>query len=267
MTLKITSDLIQIAVEAGREIMNVYQRDFTVKHKEDDSPLTEADQRAHNVIVQRLQEVDPDTPIISEEGENFSYEERKYWKSFWLVDPLDGTKEFIKKNDEFTVNIAKIEDGYPSFGVIYVPAKDILYIGGEKLGAYKIIKASNYLPFGEKKLHEIGKELNVNNSKTEAYVVASRSHMSKETENFIEALKSNYEYVEVISAGSSLKFCLVAEGKANFYPRYAPTMEWDTGAGQAIVEAAGGKVVRYDNQKRFYYNRKNQRNGWFLVES
>ncbi|MDZ5784245.1 3'(2'),5'-bisphosphate nucleotidase CysQ [Marinococcus luteus] len=267
MSLNITSAVIKIAIDAGREIMDVYRRDFSVEQKEDDSPLTEADKRAHNIIARGLAEADPETPVISEEGNAYPYEERKQWASFWLVDPLDGTKEFIKKNDEFTVNIAKIEDRYPVFGIIYVPAQDTLYIGGASMGAYKVEKASALEPIGEEALKQHGVKLNVSVPETAAHVVASRSHMSEETEAFINNLKETYSAVDVVSAGSSLKFCLVAEGKAHFYPRYAPTMEWDTGAGQAIVEAAGGEVIRHEDSRRFDYNREEQRNGWFLVQT
>lgn len=263
----ITSAIISVAVEAGQEIMDVYGRDFTVEHKEDDSPLTEADKRAHNVIAKGLHEADPETPVISEEGNTVDYEQRKDWDSFWLVDPLDGTKEFVKKNDEFTVNIAKIENKYPVMGVIYVPAQDVLYIGGQSFGAYKVTDVTSKLPLSEELLRQHGEKLAVSRPEDKAHVVASRSHMSAETEAFINELKETYSAVDVVSAGSSLKFCLIAEGKADFYPRYAPTMEWDTGAGQAIVEAAGGTVVRYEDNERFYYNRKDQTNGWFIVKS
>ena len=263
----ITSAVISIAVEAGQEIMEVYKRDFTVEHKEDDSPLTEADKRAHNVIAKGLHEADPETPVISEEGNTVEYEKRKDWESFWLVDPLDGTKEFVKKNDEFTVNIAKIEGQYPVMGVIYVPAQDVLYIGSQSFGAYKVTEVTSKLPLSEELLQQHGEKLSASEPEGDVHVVASRSHMSAETEAFINELKATYSGVDVVSAGSSLKFCLIAEGNAHFYPRYAPTMEWDTGAGQAIVEAGGGTVVRYEDNERFFYNRKDQTNGWFVVKS
>ncbi|MGP4038803.1 3'(2'),5'-bisphosphate nucleotidase CysQ [Gracilibacillus sp. D59] len=255
-------DLFQVCLNAGNEIMEVYSQDFDVEFKEDDSPLTVADKKAHNTIATGLEKLDAGIPVLSEEGKEISYEERKDWEQFWLVDPLDGTKEFIKKNGEFTVNIALIKDKYPALGVIYAPALDTFYFGVNDEGAYKLNNASKVniknlddLINQSVKLPEVTKS-NVTN------VVASRSHMSEETEAFINQLDGE---INVVSSGSSLKFCLVTEGKADYYPRYAPTMEWDTGAGQAIVEAAGGKVTRYEDGERFYYNREELLNGWFLV--
>ncbi|QGH36224.1 3'(2'),5'-bisphosphate nucleotidase CysQ [Gracilibacillus salitolerans] len=255
-------DLFDVCLEAGNEIMEVYAQDFDVEFKEDDSPLTVADKKAHDAIASGLEKIDSSIPVLSEEGKEIPYEARKDWGQFWLVDPLDGTKEFIKKNGEFTVNIALIKDKYPEMGVIYAPALDTFYFGVNGEGAYKLNDASKVkvtssvdLINQSVSLPEV-KESNITN------VVASRSHMSEETEAFINQLDGE---VEVVSSGSSLKFCLVAEGKADYYPRYAPTMEWDTGAGQAIVEAAGGKVTRYEDNERFYYNRKELLNGWFLV--
>ncbi|UOQ87004.1 3'(2'),5'-bisphosphate nucleotidase CysQ [Gracilibacillus salinarum] len=257
-------DLFNVCLDAGKEIMDVYQQDFEVEHKDDDSPLTIADKRAHQVIAEGLMKIDASIPVLSEEGREIAFEERKDWKEFWLVDPLDGTKEFIKKNDEFTVNIALIDGKYPALGVIYAPALDTFYFGVKGDGAYKLNKASQATISNVEDLKNLSIRLpEVKESKV-TNVVASRSHMSKETEEFINTLNGE---VNVVSSGSSLKFCLVAEGKADFYPRYAPTMEWDTGAGQAIVEAAGGKVTRYEDEARFYYNRKELLNGWFLVEN
>ncbi|WP_208586120.1 3'(2'),5'-bisphosphate nucleotidase CysQ [Gracilibacillus suaedae] len=255
-------DLFQICLDAGKEIMEVYQQDFDVELKEDDSPLTVADKRAHHAIAKGLEKIDASIPVLSEEGKEIPYEARKDWTQFWLVDPLDGTKEFIKKNGEFTVNIALIDGNHPKLGVIYAPALDTFYFGVNDEGAYKLNDASKVIITSAEdlinqsvKLPEV-QDTNVTN------VVASRSHMSEETEAFINELDGE---VNVVSSGSSLKFCLVAEGKADYYPRYAPTMEWDTGAGQAIVEAAGGKVTRYEDDERFYYNREKLLNGWFLV--
>ncbi|WP_156290954.1 3'(2'),5'-bisphosphate nucleotidase CysQ [Oceanobacillus salinisoli] len=258
------SSLMKIALDAGKEILDVYAQDFDVEYKEDDSPLTQADQRAHNTIVQGLKELDSSIPVLSEEGKSIPFEERKNWSQFWLIDPLDGTKEFIKKNGEFTVNIALIEGKYPSLGIIYAPALDVLYYGSER-GAYKLEKASEAVVGSDQELEEKSIKLPFTGDDT-VRAVASRSHMSPETESFINELKEKHGEVEVVSSGSSLKFCLVAEGKADYYPRYAPTMEWDTGAGQAIVEASGGKVTRYVDGERFYYNREELLNGWFLVE-
>lgn len=257
--------LLDISLEAGREILDVYERDIEVEVKADDSPLTQADQRSHNTIMNGLQDAYSDIPVLSEEGRDISYEERKDWKQFFLVDPLDGTKEFIKKNGEFTVNIALIDGKYPAMGVIYAPVLDTLYFGREGLGAFKLEGVSKTTVADDDELVDKSVRLPEISDGNVVNVVASRSHMSSDTEEFIEGLRKDHE-VDVVSAGSSLKFCLVAEGQADFYPRYAPTMEWDTGAGQAIVEAAGGQVLRHEDNERFYYNRENLKNGWFLVK-
>ncbi|WP_174614417.1 3'(2'),5'-bisphosphate nucleotidase CysQ [Virgibacillus ihumii] len=257
--------LLDISLQAGHEILDVYKKDIEVEVKEDDSPLTQADQRSHKAIMNGLQDAYAGIPVLSEEGRDISYEERKDWKQFFLVDPLDGTKEFIKKNGEFTVNIALIDEKYPAMGVIYAPVLDTFYFGREGLGAFKLEGASKADVADEDDLVEKSVQLPEVTEGSVVNVVASRSHMSAETEEFIDGLRANKE-VDVVSAGSSLKFCLVAEGKADFYPRYAPTMEWDTGAGQAIVEAAGGQVLRHEDEERFYYNRENLKNGWFLVK-
>ncbi len=193
---------------------------------------------------------------MSEEGADIPYADRKDRTVFFLVDPLDGTKEFIKKNGEFTVNIALIEDGYPVMGAIYAPALDTFYFGKAGLGAFKLESASEANVVGDNELVEASVRLPLVEPGDVVHVVASRSHMSAETEAFIEGLRDGEREIDVVSAGSSLKFCLVAEGKADYYPRYAPTMEWDTGAGQAIVEAAGGSVLRYEDGERFDYNRE-----------
>ena len=258
-------DLFNISLEAGSEIMDVYAQDFEVEVKSDESPLTQADKRAHEAIMKGLHAIDTSIPVLSEEGRAIPYSERRNWSKFWLVDPLDGTKEFIKKNGEFTVNIALIEDQYPSAGIIYAPALDTCYFGIVGDGAYKLENASNQNITNEEELMKASAKLPSSVGDNATRVVASRSHMSEETEAFIKELEAKHGKVEVVSSGSSLKFCLVAEGKADYYPRYAPTMEWDTGAGQAIVEAAGGKVTRYEDNERFYYNRENLLNGWFLV--
>lgn len=260
-------ELFNISLEAGKEILEVYAQDFDVEFKKDDSPLTQADRRAHESIMSGLNAIDPSIPVLSEEGREVPYRERREWNHFWLVDPLDGTKEFIKKNGEFTVNIALIEGKYPTMGVIYAPALDVFYFGRVGNGAYKLENASNIQVESEEELIQKSIRLPVIQDRSVMRAVASRSHMSKETETFIKDLESKHGEVEVVSSGSSLKFCLVAEGKADYYPRYAPTMEWDTGSGQAIVEAGGGKVTRYEDDERFYYNREDLLNGWFLVES
>ena len=258
--------LFDISIKAGQVIMDIYEKDFQVESKVDNSPLTIADKCSHQKIIEGLQLAYPNIPVLSEEGRDIPYEERKNWSQFFLVDPLDGTKEFIKKNGEFTVNIALIQGRYPVLGVIYAPALDTFYYGVEGLGSYKLENASAEEVNNESDLVGRSIQLPKMDKGGTVNVVASRSHMSPDTEAFIEELKKDND-VEVVSAGSSLKFCLVAEGKADYYPRYAPTMEWDTGAGQAIVEAAGGRVTTYEDNIRFRYNKENLLNDWFLVEN
>ena len=252
---------INASIKGGYEIMEVYASDFAVEHKEDKSPLTLADKNCNEVIESFLMKTN--IPILSEEGAKISYADRKDWEYSWLIDPLDGTKEFVKRNGEFTVNIALIHNGNPIMGVIYVPVKEELYFAMEGLGSFKVninsvienleilISSSDILPI---------------NHKRENYViVGSRSHMSAETEAFFEQKKKEHGNVEVMAVGSSLKLCMVAEGKADAYPRYAPTMEWDTGAGHAIVKYAGFSVKQYNSSEDLVYNKENLLNPWFLV--
>ncbi len=245
--------LKDISIAAGNEILKIYNDESLSKEteqKSDNSPLTLADKASNKLIVAALKENFPDIPILSEEEKNAEFTSRKNWKKFWLVDPLDGTKEFIKRNDEFTVNIALIENGYPTFGIIYAPVLDTLYIGDvSKSKAIKIDSGRKELP------------IIINKKSNSRTAVGSRSHSS---EKELELLKK-YDVIETISVGSSLKFCMVAEGKADIYFRHGPTMEWDTGAGQAIVEAAGGEVINFSSKKRFSYNKENLLNESFLV--
>ena len=250
---------INASIEAGLAILKVYESTIEVELKDDKSPLTQADKASHLVIKKALEGT---CPILSEEGREINFEERKSWKQFWLVDPLDGTKEFIKRNGQFTVNIAFIENGFPAAGIIYVPVTKELFFALEG----KAYKAENIASSFQSLSDATKNAVTLNGAYSgKVKVVASRSHMSAETEEVINSLKTKHGEVEVVSAGSSLKFCLVAENKAAFYPRYAPTMEWDTGAGQAIVEAAGGKVIDYTTQQRKSYNNENLLNNWFLV--
>lgn len=237
------------AREAGEKILEVYHSaDFEVETKEDQSPLTLADRLAHECIIKHLRLTD--LPILSEEGRDIPYLERKDWEYFWMVDPLDGTKEFIKKNGEFTVNIALIYQGEVILGVVYCPVLDKLYYARQGEGAYlSINKTSTQIQTSAGKHTALTR------------VVASRSHMNEETEAFI----SQYPQVELLNMGSSLKFMLVAEGKADVYPRMAPTMEWDTAAAQIIVEEAGGSVVQYETQEKMRYNKENLLNPYFVV--
>jgi len=252
---------INAAIKGGDAIMQVYDSDFVVEKKQDNSPLTLADKKCNEVIQKDLQETN--IPILSEEGSEILFSERKNWEYFWLVDPLDGTKEFIKRNGEFTVNIALIYNGAPIMGVIYVPVKEDLYFAMENLGSYKVNEKSVIDSLDYLRSKSI--KLPVDYSRSNYVIVGSRSHMSQETEEFFEKKKQEYGQIEVIAVGSSLKLCMVAEGKADAYPRYAPTMEWDTGAGHAIVKMAGFSVNQYNTEKEIVYNKEDLLNPWFLV--
>ena len=241
----------EAALKGGEEILKVYHSDrFEVEIKGDQSPLTLADRNAHVAICDLLSE--SGIPILSEEGKEIPYEERKNWNRLWIVDPLDGTKEFIKRNGEFTVNIALIENGKRILGVIYVPVKDQLYTGAIGIGAQK---------------KENGKviQMPIEQEKRKYRAVGSRSHMSVETEKFFDDLKTRHGEVEIVSMGSSLKICLVAEGTAVVYPRFAPTMEWDTAAGHAIAGAAGKSLIDVKTNREMVYNREDLLNNWFVV--
>lgn len=257
---------INAALSAGKEILNVYNSDdFEIKFKSDDSPLTIADQRAHNIITEQL--LNTNIPILSEEGKNIPYSERSKWKIYWLVDPLDGTKEFIKRNGEFTVNIALIEDNIPVLGVIYVPVTKDLYFSEKNLGAFKAINIDHDIHIENvSELTQISIKLPIISDNEIYTIVGSRSHMNKETEEFIANIKEEHGEIEFISKGSSLKICMVAEGIANIYPRFAPTMEWDTAAGHAIALGAGCRVTQADEKIPLIYNKEDLLNPWFIVK-
>ncbi|MBC8206032.1 MAG: 3'(2'),5'-bisphosphate nucleotidase CysQ [Kiritimatiellales bacterium] len=245
------SDFLKLAMDAalraGDAILQIYARDFEVEFKADESPLTEADKAAHHIICDALE--DTGLPILSEESKTVAYEERKAWTTYWLVDPLDGTKEFIKKNGEFTVNIALIENGRPVMGVVYAPVLGIVYCGtlDVERGVSNAWKAEDCSGKTVAEVMELSVPLPTSHiPHSTIKVVASRSHCNEETRKFIEALEEARGAVELVSSGSSLKLCMVAEGSAEVYPRIAPTMEWDTAAAQAVVEASGGRVVRYN---------------------
>jgi 3'(2'), 5'-bisphosphate nucleotidase len=255
---------VKAALAAGKAIMEVYEsNDFQVTSKDDDSPLTLADRRAHSVISDLLKETM--LPVLSEEGKHIGYELRKDRDYFWLVDPLDGTKEFIKRNGEFTVNIALIKKDTPIAGVIYVPVTKTLYFSGVNTNAYKIdgVKEETVSDFQE--LRTLACQLPLPKTNRPYTVVGSRSHLSEETQEFIEKLKAKKGEIEFLSVGSSLKQCMIAEGKADLYPRFGPTMEWDTGAGHAIVKAAFGSVTQMDG-KPLVYNKPNLLNPDFIVK-
>ena len=262
----ITLLAVKAAIAGGKEILEVYQReDFEVQLKSDSSPLTIADEMAHNAIMTFLEETD--IPVLSEEGRDMSFEERKVWSKLWIVDPLDGTKEFIKRNGEFTVNIALVENGVPTLGIIYVPVKKELYFSNAEIGSYKLerVGSQTEIPEDINVLIEAGNKLPEENVGRKFTVVGSRSHMSEETEKFVTALKEEHGEIEVLSKGSSLKICMVAEGSTDIYPRFAPTMEWDTAAGHAIAVNAGCEMVKSEDGTPLDYNKENLLNPWFIV--
>jgi 3'(2'), 5'-bisphosphate nucleotidase len=236
-----------IAKKAGNEIMLIYQQDFEVDYKADNSPLTKADLKSNEIITESLKDLYPEIPILSEENKEAPYNIRKNWEYFWLIDPLDGTKEFVKKNGEFTVNIALIYKNMPVLGVIYSPVLNLLYYAQKDRGAFKQEKNKKpqRLPI-----------YNYPNNHT-LKVIVSKSHYNQETKEFVNNLKRQYEKIEFINIGSSLKLCLIAEGKADIYPRLAPTMEWDIAAGQAIVEESKGRITNYKTKESIRYNKQN----------
>lgn len=253
--------IILAALEAGKAIMDIYRTgDFDVDMKSDLSPLTKADLASNDIIVNYLQSTG--IPVLSEEGKSIPFVDRKNWEQLWIVDPLDGTKEFIKKNGEFTVNIALIEKGIPVMGVVFAPALNELYFGSREIGSFKVLtSAKNSV---EELINE-SQLLPIVSNRSSYRIVASRSHMSPETQTFIEQQETIHGQVETLSRGSSLKLCMVAEGIADCYPRFAPTMEWDTAAGQAICMWSGAKVLNWTTQEPMVYNRENLLNDWFLV--
>jgi 3'(2'), 5'-bisphosphate nucleotidase len=247
--------LLSLTRKAGEAIMEVYKKDFAVEYKDDKSPLTEADKLSNKVIMDGLLKRYPDSLIISEENKQIPYETRKNWQSFWLIDPIDGTKEFIKRNGEFTVNIALVEHGVPTLGFVYAPALDVMYYGIKGDGSYKIfdgrkVKIDPSIPYTER---------------DEIRVVGSRSHMSEETMDFVKDLELKGKKVEFISSGSSLKLCMVADSTADVYPRFGPTMEWDTGAAHAVALYAGKNVINAHTGHPLVYNKENLLNPSFIV--
>ena len=232
----ILPDVIKIADEASEKVLHIYQSDFKVSYKEDRSPITAADIASHDIIVKGLRNISRDIPILSEEGAEIPWEERKKWRRFWLIDPIDGTKDFTQRTGEFTVNIAMIEDGEPVMGVVTAPALKEAFWGIRGEGAHMRDRTG--------RVHRI----RVAEPKETLRVVASKNHLNEETRAFIEALGSH----ETVQAGSSLKFCRIAEGHADIYPRMAPTSEWDTAAAHAVLVAAGGKVQTPEGQPLVY---------------
>lgn len=264
MNDKFLSLIIDAALDAGKAILTVYNRDdFNVSLKDDSSPLTDADVSSHNVIMEALKQTG--IPVLSEEGAEIPFDERKDWSKLWIVDPLDGTKEFVKRGGDFTVNIALVEDNYTTMGVVFAPWLGQLFWGSSD-GAFfcELDKGwetkLNPLPLSD--VAQLPFPL-----PDKFTVVASKSHFSEETKTFIDKVESKVGKVEFSSVGSSLKMCMVASGKAHLYPRLGPTMEWDTAAGQAVVEAAGGSLIDLSTKERMKYNREKLLNDYFLVSS
>ncbi len=250
-------ELITIAKAAGAEILDVYKDEIQVDLKGDDSPLTAADQRSHRLIVDALERATPGIPVLSEEHAEIDYGSRRAWQEFWLVDPLDGTKEFIKRNGEFTVNIALVRDGSPIAGVVYMPVDDLVYwSAGDGL---------SWRQSGNEAPQQIHKSDHYS-SLQHVRVIGSRSHRSAEVNQFVAELEAAGQQVEFQPAGSSLKFCRVAEGAADVYPRLGPTMEWDTAAAQAVAVNAGCQVLALPERTPLVYNKESLLNPWFIVE-
>jgi 3'(2'), 5'-bisphosphate nucleotidase len=260
---------ILASVEAGKEILKIYDTAFDVEYKSDDTPLTQADQNASDKIIELL--ADTNITVLSEEGEHFIYEKRKLLNELWIIDPLDGTKEFVKRNGEFTVNIALVKNNKSVLGVIYSPVFKDLYFAAEGIGSFKInrhdlIPILNDLNnFTLDRLISIAKKLPLNSYPEVYTLVASRSHLSKEIYAYIEEQKLKHGDVNIVNTGSSIKMCWVAEGLANEYPRFGPTMEWDTAAGQAILENAGCELIDLSTKQAMQYNREELRNNSFIA--
>jgi len=244
---KLLLDVCNVSIEAGKEILNFYNNEIEVTHKQDLSPLTKADLASNKIILESLTKLNSNIPILSEES-LVDWSIRKNWKKYWLVDPLDGTKEFIKKNGEFTVNIALIEDNNPILGVVYVPAKSLLYLAEKNKGSFKTNTKDKLENF------EGIQKILVSSQTNRARVIGSRSHSNATFDNWV---KEKFPNAEIVQAGSSLKFCLIAEGEADIYPRFGPTSEWDIAAGHMIVDEAGGKIRTFQDDSIKYNTKEN----------
>ncbi len=258
---------IQAALKAGEAILRIYDdpaSDFEIEHKADNSPLTVADRKSNDIILDFLKETP--YPVISEESRAVDYAVRKEWQTVWIVDPLDGTKEFIKRNGEFTVNIALVYNGNPILGVIYIPVKKRLYYGTLQQGAFRADEIGHPSEITFEELERQAVRLPLERKDPTYTVVASRSHLTPETEAFIREIEKKQAPIRLTSIGSSIKICLIAEGSADVYPRFAPTMEWDTAAGHAIVKAAHKEIFREDGRTPLTYNKENLQNPWFIVQ-
>jgi 3'(2'), 5'-bisphosphate nucleotidase len=265
---------VHCAIAAGKAILDVYDAaDMEIETKADDSPLTLADRRSHEIIMAAIGRLG--IPVLSEEGRSVPFAERSRWPRMWIVDPLDGTKEFIKRNGEFTVNIALAESGTPTMGVIYVPVADRLYFADGAMGAFRIDDCRQADMAGDpadgtqrlQAMVEKAARLPDKQASGRPYtIMGSRSHATPELEAYVAQMRQVHGAVDFISAGSSLKICRVAEGAADVYPRLGPTMEWDTAAGQAIAVAGGARVIRHDDGTPLTYNKENLLNPWFIVD-
>ncbi len=255
-------DLLNTAITAGKATLKYYNTSLEIITKDDKSPLTQADLESNRVINEYL--ITTGIPILSEENKVSDFSERKSWKELWVVDPLDGTKEFINARQEFTINIALVKDNEPVFGVIYTPVMKELFWGIKGVGAYKI-EATDTLFASEEEINSKAKQLPIYENKNELVVVASKSHLNDETKQIINSLEEENESVTSKSFGSSLKFCRLAEGQAHIYPRMGPTMEWDTAAGHAIAAAADCIVIKYPEKTPLVYNKENTLNPYFIA--
>jgi len=260
LDLQLLNAVNEIAIAAGSEILDVYNsgQAIDVSKKQDDSPLTDADRRAHFLIVDRLSSLTPDIPLLSEESDAIDYELRKSWQRYWLVDPLDGTKEFINRNGEFTVNIALIENGQSVAGVVYVPVSGISYFGGIGIGAWK----------QDANQQDIKAQSIVSRPMRESFgvrIVASRRHLGEQLNALVGKIENHFGKVTLLSMGSSLKMCLLAEGSADIYPRMAPTCEWDTAAAHGILSAAGGEIVDLQFRPLRYNSKPELLNPFFIA--
>ncbi|CAF3498597.1 unnamed protein product [Rotaria sp. Silwood2] len=249
-------EVINISIQAGNAILEIYKQEIEVEIKSDQSPLTIADKNANAVIIAGLKMLDNSIPIISEENKLTDYAIRATWTKCWIVDPLDGTKEFIKKNGEFTVNIALVENGVPVLGVVHVPAQGVTYFAEKNKGTFKIGNGKTE----RLKIRRLAEDGVLK-------IVGSRSHQTPELLAYVEQQKAKFANVDFVAAGSSLKFCLLAEGKADVYPRLGLTMEWDTCAGQIVATEAGAEVLRFDNNQPLLYNREDLLNPFFIVKN
>jgi len=254
---KLLLDICNIAVRAGNEILNFYNKDIEVTHKDDSSPLTKADLASNKLIIDQLNNLDLGIPILSEES-LVDWKIRKKWSKYWLIDPLDGTKEFIKNNGEFTVNIALIQNNSPILGVVFVPAKSTLYFALKKYGSFSLNTSLVLNSLDEAKKITVTKKSNI------VRVIGSRSHSNN---TFTDWIDKKFPNAEIVQAGSSLKFCLIAKGDADIYPRFGPTAEWDIAAGHIILNEAGGKILTLDNKEIFYNEKESLLNPEFIASN